>query len=166
MDIHAKYPVILFRFQWNLNLEKFSKNTQIWKFHENPSIGSWVVSCELTDRWTDRHDEANSLFSDFAKAPKNERFYGKSCTSCKNLINNFKGAYIFQYKQQVNASLDHLIHMVFLYEIISLFLFKPTLLHFCCTWCSQSILNAPNHSTPRTGPFYSHIIMAENVVHN
>jgi hypothetical protein len=35
------------------------------KFHENLSIGSRVVSCGWTDGRTDRHDEANSRFSQF-----------------------------------------------------------------------------------------------------
>jgi hypothetical protein len=35
------------------------------KFHENPSSGSRVVPCERTDKWTHRHDEANSRFSKF-----------------------------------------------------------------------------------------------------
>ena len=41
--------------------EKYS-NT---KFHENPSSGSWLVPCGRTDR----HDEANNRFSQFANAP-------------------------------------------------------------------------------------------------
>jgi hypothetical protein len=42
----------------------FQKFSDI-KFHENPSSGSRVVSMRTnwrTDGWTDRHDEANSLF--------------------------------------------------------------------------------------------------------
>jgi len=36
------------------------------KFHENPTSGSRVVSCG--QKWqTDRHDEANSTFRNFAK---------------------------------------------------------------------------------------------------
>jgi len=40
--------------------QSFEKYTNI-KFHENPSSESRVVSCEETDR----HDEANSRFSQF-----------------------------------------------------------------------------------------------------
>jgi len=32
------------------------------KVHENPSIGSPVVSLGRRDRWTDGHDETNSCF--------------------------------------------------------------------------------------------------------
>jgi len=43
----------------NLNFtDRFSKNTQILKFHANVSNGSRVVSCG----WTDRHDKANCQF--------------------------------------------------------------------------------------------------------
>jgi len=49
------------------------------KFHENPSSGSWAVPCGRKDGWTDRltsdrHDEANSRFSQFANALKNHSF--------------------------------------------------------------------------------------------
>jgi len=38
-----------------------------FNFHENPSSGSLVVPCRRTDGWTDRHDEANSRFSQFCE---------------------------------------------------------------------------------------------------
>jgi hypothetical protein len=47
-----------------MNLEfsdRFSKNTQNMKFHENPSSGSQVVPC----RQMDRHDEVTVCFSQF-----------------------------------------------------------------------------------------------------
>jgi len=40
----------------------FEKYSNI-KFHKNPTSGSRVVPCG----WTDRHDEANSLFSQFCE---------------------------------------------------------------------------------------------------
>ena len=43
----------------------FEKSSNI-KFHENPSSGSRVVPFPRTDR----HDEANSLFRNFANASK------------------------------------------------------------------------------------------------
>jgi len=43
-------------------LHRFSKNIQNIKFQENPSSGSGAVPCGRTDR----HDEANSRFSQFA----------------------------------------------------------------------------------------------------
>jgi hypothetical protein len=39
----------------------FEKKNSNTKFHQNPSSGSRVVSCGRTDR----HDEANSRFSQF-----------------------------------------------------------------------------------------------------
>jgi hypothetical protein len=48
----------------------FAKPSNI-KFHENPSRGSRVDPCGLTDGQTDIHDEANSRFSQFReRAPK------------------------------------------------------------------------------------------------
>jgi hypothetical protein len=44
----------------------FEKNPNI-RFNENPFSGSWADSCGRTDR----HDEDNSRFSQFANAPKN-----------------------------------------------------------------------------------------------
>jgi len=37
------------------------------KVNENPSCGRWVVPCGRTDRQTNRHDEANSRFSQFCE---------------------------------------------------------------------------------------------------
>ena len=42
------------------------------KCYENLSGGSRVVPCGQTDGWTDRHDEANSRFSQFCECAKNE----------------------------------------------------------------------------------------------
>jgi hypothetical protein len=42
----------------------FEKTSNI-KFHENSSRGRRVVPCGRTDGQTDRHDEANSRFSEF-----------------------------------------------------------------------------------------------------
>jgi hypothetical protein len=54
----------------------FEKHPNI-KYHENPSSGSQVVTCGRTDeqtgRETDRHEVANSLFRNFAKAPKKNK---------------------------------------------------------------------------------------------
>jgi hypothetical protein len=36
--------------------------------HDNPSIGTRVISCERTDGRTDRQDEANSRFSPFCES--------------------------------------------------------------------------------------------------
>jgi len=47
---------------WQI-FEKYS-NT---KFHENPSNGSRVIPCARTDRRIDRHDGANSRFSQFCE---------------------------------------------------------------------------------------------------
>ena len=68
MYIGLSVKYLLFFFQI---LMKFELYRQIFytssnnKFHENPSSGSRVVSCGKTDGRTDRHDEANSPFSQF-----------------------------------------------------------------------------------------------------
>jgi hypothetical protein len=48
-------------------LEKFTN----CKLHENPSDGSQVVPNGRTAGQTDRHDEANDHFSQFANVPQN-----------------------------------------------------------------------------------------------
>ena len=48
----------------------FEKYSNI-KFHENPSSGSRVVPYGRTDRRTNKHDEANSHYSQFFETPKN-----------------------------------------------------------------------------------------------
>jgi hypothetical protein len=53
----CKVPVIL-----EFSGQMFEKSSDI-KFHENPSSRSRVVPC----RQTDRHDEANSRFSQFCE---------------------------------------------------------------------------------------------------
>jgi hypothetical protein len=45
------------------------------KFHENPSSGAELFQVGgRTDGLTDGHDEANSRFRQFSKAPKNSEF--------------------------------------------------------------------------------------------
>ena len=49
-----KVPVILVRFEWNFSFpDRFFKKSSNIKFHENPSSGSWDVSCGWTDGQTD-----------------------------------------------------------------------------------------------------------------
>jgi hypothetical protein len=56
----CKVPVIFVRFYWNLNFhDSFEKYSDI-KFYENSLF-----------HVTDRHDEADSPFHNFANAPKN-----------------------------------------------------------------------------------------------
>jgi len=54
--------------------EKYSN----FKFHENPSSGSWVVPCGRTDRRTDM-TKLIVAFRNFAKAPKDRGPYDE-CT--------------------------------------------------------------------------------------
>jgi len=53
------------KFSWHI----FEKYAYI-KFHENPFSGSQATPCGQTDGRTDRHDEANSRFSQFLRAYK------------------------------------------------------------------------------------------------
>jgi len=67
--LYVKYPLFLsyFKANWIFSqiFKKYSKY-QIWK-KKNPSTRSWVVPCGRTDGRTDRHDEANSRFSQYCK---------------------------------------------------------------------------------------------------
>ena len=61
--LHVKYPYscpILMKLEFSRQI--FEKSSNI-KFHETPSSGSRVVPCVRTDR----HDEANSSFSQFCE---------------------------------------------------------------------------------------------------
>ena len=60
-----KVPVIIGRFQCNLNfLNTFSKNAHISNLMKIRPVG---VELFHADRWTDRHDEANSRSSQFCE---------------------------------------------------------------------------------------------------
>ena len=63
--IHAKYPLFLLGIYESIFRDIISKIT----FHENPSSGSRVVSCGLTDR-----QKLIVSFSTFVKAPKADNF--------------------------------------------------------------------------------------------
>jgi len=72
VGIHVKHPLFLSDFLWNLNfLERFSTNTQISNFMKvRPVEAALFLAERQTDRRRDRHDDANSRFSQFANAPK------------------------------------------------------------------------------------------------
>jgi hypothetical protein len=62
IGLHVKYPLFLSDFNgtWLFSIE-FGKKYWNIKFHENPPIGSRVIS----DGRIDRQDKANSRFSQF-----------------------------------------------------------------------------------------------------
>ena len=61
----CKVLVIMVTFYWNLDfLNTVSKNTQISNFMNTNAGGAELF---LADRRTDRHDEANSRFSQFCE---------------------------------------------------------------------------------------------------
>ena len=55
---------ILMKLEFSQQISETSSNI---KFHEKPSSGSRVVPCWQTYGWTDRHEEANSRYSQFCK---------------------------------------------------------------------------------------------------
>ena len=67
--LHVTYPTFLSDFIGTKNFKIYNR-----KYNENPSNGSRVVACGWTDRQTDRqtdtHDEANSLFRKFGNVMK------------------------------------------------------------------------------------------------
>jgi len=65
IGLHVKYPLFLLDFnETGLSGHIFEKYSNI-KFHENLFSESQVVPCGWIDRQTDKHDDANSCFSQF-----------------------------------------------------------------------------------------------------
>jgi hypothetical protein len=62
IGLHVKYPLFLSDFNDTLIFTTFQKNTQISNFMK---IRPVVAKLFHADRRTDRHDEANSRFSQF-----------------------------------------------------------------------------------------------------
>ena len=104
IKLHIKYPLfcpILMEFEFSLQIvEKYSNI----KFHENPSSGSWVVPRGHSGGQTERHDEANSRFSQFCerawkwdntlKNPmKNDQLVHPSVDGIVILLWTFKGTF-------------------------------------------------------------------------
>jgi len=77
IGVDVKYPLFLSDFNetW-IFWQVFEKYSNV-KFHEQPSSGSQVVPCGQTEgqanRRTDKHNEANGRFRNFANATKKER---------------------------------------------------------------------------------------------
>jgi len=64
----CKVPVILVIFYWKFNfLNRFSKNTQMSNLMRFRPVGAELFHAVGRDWPTDRHDEANSRFSQFCE---------------------------------------------------------------------------------------------------
>jgi hypothetical protein len=65
VGLHIKYPLFLSDFNetW-IFLDRFSNNTQISQFVKICPVGAKLF---YVDGWMDRHDKANSRFSQFCK---------------------------------------------------------------------------------------------------
>ena len=71
IGLHVQYRLFVFMYRtgyWSACTVPFIlENYSNIKFHENPSSGSLVVSCGQANRRTDRHKEADCLFSQFCE---------------------------------------------------------------------------------------------------
>ena len=71
VGLHVKYPLLLQDFSGTELPDRFSKKYSNITSHKNPFGRSRAVPCgrkdRQTDRQTDRHDGANSRFSQFCK---------------------------------------------------------------------------------------------------
>jgi len=68
VGLHVKYRLFLSVFKETSVLSlRFSKNSSDIKFHKNPYSGSRIIPCGRMDRQTDRHDEANNLYTQFCE---------------------------------------------------------------------------------------------------
>jgi hypothetical protein len=83
----CKVPFILVRFQWNLKfLDKVSKNPQVLNFMKIPLVGAKFHG---VDGRTDRHDVANSRFSQFSESSKLCK-PGSDVTGCHESLSHIK----------------------------------------------------------------------------
>jgi hypothetical protein len=64
VPLHVKYPLFLSDFNEINFLDRFSKNSQISDFMKIRPVGAQLFHA---DRLTDRHEEANIRFRNFAK---------------------------------------------------------------------------------------------------
>ena len=67
IGLHLKYPLFFFDFNETWIFSIYFKKSSNIKFHENPSSVSRVVPYGWAEGRTDRHDEANSRFSQFCE---------------------------------------------------------------------------------------------------
>jgi len=72
-----KVPVILVRLRWIWIFYKDFRKTSNIKFYENPSSGSPVLACGLTDGQTGM-TKLIVAFCNFANVPKNSTFFPRS----------------------------------------------------------------------------------------
>jgi hypothetical protein len=87
IGLQVKYPLLLSHFNETWTSRQIFEKYSNMKFYKNPSNGNRAVPCG----WTDRHDEANSRFSQFCELAK------KSCHKYTCNIILFTAAFISIY---------------------------------------------------------------------
>jgi hypothetical protein len=79
-------------------LDRFSKNIQISNFMKIRRVGAELFNA---DRQTDKHDEADSCFSQFVKAPKNCSWTQTGYCHLTDSYKDIKGLNLIQEEQIV-----------------------------------------------------------------
>jgi len=61
----VEFILVLVKFRFSRHI--LEKKNRAFKYRKRPSCGSRVLPCSWVDRRTDRHDEADSRFSQFCE---------------------------------------------------------------------------------------------------
>jgi hypothetical protein len=100
IGLHVKYPLFSLDFNETLIFRQILEKYSVVKFHENPSNGSRVVPCGVTDR----HDEATSRSPQFCKLAEKLHLVPKRPVALPHNI--LQATETVQYRMEGNLTLQ------------------------------------------------------------